>query len=133
MRLFQSLLEGATNSTTYLASRIPALISWIFGNKTLWSGFIPTALLAIVACLALQRTGDQIEINTADRTTRARFSGLVDEREQELARVLRRNNIDAMPVHPDRIKHHLADRIQHKTSAIVYDDEIPERACLCVK
>src|SRR6266536_1341179 len=41
-------------------------------------------------------TGDQIEINTADRTTRARFSGLVDEREQELARVLRRNNIDAI-------------------------------------
>ncbi len=41
-------------------------------------------------------TGDQIEINTADRTTRARFSGLVDDREQELARVLRRNNIDAI-------------------------------------
>src|SRR6266487_224524 len=41
-------------------------------------------------------TGDQIEINTADRTTRARFSGLVDERDQELARVLRRNNIDAI-------------------------------------
>jgi uncharacterized protein (DUF58 family) len=41
-------------------------------------------------------TGDQIEINTAERTTRARFSGLVDEREQELARVLRRNNIDAI-------------------------------------
>src|SRR5437764_780727 len=41
-------------------------------------------------------TGDQIEINTADRTTRARFSGLMDEREQELARVLRRNNIDAI-------------------------------------
>ena len=41
-------------------------------------------------------TGDQIEINTADRTTRVRFSGLVDERDQELARVLRRNNIDAI-------------------------------------
>jgi uncharacterized protein (DUF58 family) len=41
-------------------------------------------------------TGDQIEINTADRTTRARFSGLVDERDQELTRVLRRNNIDAI-------------------------------------
>jgi uncharacterized protein (DUF58 family) len=41
-------------------------------------------------------TGDQIEINTADRTTRSRFSGLVDERDQELARVLRRNNIDAI-------------------------------------
>jgi uncharacterized protein (DUF58 family) len=41
-------------------------------------------------------TGDQIEINTADRTTRARFSSLVDEGEHELARVLRRNNIDAI-------------------------------------
>ena len=41
-------------------------------------------------------TGDQIEINTADRTTRARFSGLVDEHEHELARMLRRNNIDAI-------------------------------------
>ncbi len=62
MRLFQSLLEGVTISTTYLASRILALISWILGNKTLWSGLIPTALLAIVAYWALQRTGDQIEI-----------------------------------------------------------------------
>ena len=41
-------------------------------------------------------TGDQIEINTADRTTRARFNDLVNERDQELARVLRRNNIDAI-------------------------------------
>jgi uncharacterized protein (DUF58 family) len=41
-------------------------------------------------------TGDQIEINTADRTTRTRFSSLVDEREHELARVLRWNNIDAI-------------------------------------
>src|SRR4026207_2272990 len=41
-------------------------------------------------------TGEQIEINTADRGTRGRFSELVDEREQELTRVLRRNNIDAI-------------------------------------
>ena len=41
-------------------------------------------------------TGDQIEINTADRATRAHFRGIVDERELELARVLRRNNIDAI-------------------------------------
>ena len=41
-------------------------------------------------------TGDQIEINTADRTMRARFNGIVDDREHELARVLRRNNIDAI-------------------------------------
>src|SRR5436853_3642106 len=41
-------------------------------------------------------TGEQIEINTADRNTRARFSNLAEEREQELARVLRRNNIDAI-------------------------------------
>ena len=41
-------------------------------------------------------TGDQIEINTADRATRAHFRDIVDERELELARVLRRNNIDAI-------------------------------------
>jgi uncharacterized protein (DUF58 family) len=41
-------------------------------------------------------TGDQIEINTADRATRARFRSIVDERDLELARVLRRNNIDAI-------------------------------------
>ncbi len=41
-------------------------------------------------------TGDQIEINTADRATRAHFRGIVNERELELARVLRRNNIDAI-------------------------------------
>ncbi len=41
-------------------------------------------------------TGDQIEINTADRTTRARFSDLVNEHETELSRTLRRNNIDGI-------------------------------------
>jgi uncharacterized protein (DUF58 family) len=55
-------------------------------------------LLPNIGIITLEdaETGDQIEINTADRTTRARFSGFVDEREQELARVLRRNNIDAI-------------------------------------
>jgi uncharacterized protein (DUF58 family) len=41
-------------------------------------------------------TGEQIEINTADRTTRARFNNLADEKERALARTLRRNNIDAI-------------------------------------
>ena len=41
-------------------------------------------------------SGEQIEINTGDRTTRARFSNLADEKAQELARTLRRNNIDAI-------------------------------------
>src|SRR5436305_4764025 len=41
-------------------------------------------------------TGEQIEINTADRTTRARFSDLAHEKGQELARTLRRNNVDAI-------------------------------------
>jgi uncharacterized protein (DUF58 family) len=41
-------------------------------------------------------TGEQIEINTADRTTRARFNDLADEKDRELARTLRRNNIDAI-------------------------------------
>ena len=41
-------------------------------------------------------TGEQIEINTADRATRTRFSDLAREKEQELARTLRRNNVDAI-------------------------------------
>ncbi len=41
-------------------------------------------------------TGEQIEINTADRTTRARFNELADEKGRALARILRRNNIDAI-------------------------------------
>src|SRR6059036_1454517 len=41
-------------------------------------------------------TGEQIEINTADRATRIRFSDLVNEQGTELSRTLRRNNIDAI-------------------------------------
>jgi len=41
-------------------------------------------------------TGEQIEINTADRGTRARFSDLAAEKAHELSRTLRRNNIDAI-------------------------------------
>jgi uncharacterized protein (DUF58 family) len=41
-------------------------------------------------------TGEQIEINTADRTTRARFSALAETQRAELNRTLRRNGIDAI-------------------------------------
>lgn len=41
-------------------------------------------------------TGEQIEINTADRKTRSLFMDLVRGRETELSRTLRRNNIDAI-------------------------------------
>jgi uncharacterized protein (DUF58 family) len=41
-------------------------------------------------------TGEQIEINTADRSTRARFSDLADEKANQLTRTLRRNNLDAI-------------------------------------
>jgi uncharacterized protein (DUF58 family) len=41
-------------------------------------------------------TGEQIEINTADRTTRARFSALAETQRTELNRTLRRNHIDAI-------------------------------------
>src|SRR5947199_343267 len=47
-------------------------------------------------------TGDQIEINTADRTTRTRFSDLVNEHETELSRTLRRNNIDGIALQTGR-------------------------------
>jgi uncharacterized protein (DUF58 family) len=41
-------------------------------------------------------TGEQIEINTGDRTTRARFSAQAETRRADLNRTLRRNNIDAI-------------------------------------
>jgi uncharacterized protein (DUF58 family) len=41
-------------------------------------------------------TGDQVEINTADRKTRALFRDLVQRHATELSRTLRRNNIDAI-------------------------------------
>jgi uncharacterized protein (DUF58 family) len=41
-------------------------------------------------------TGEQIELNTRDRTTRMRFGDLADEHSVELSRTLRRSNIDAI-------------------------------------
>ena len=41
-------------------------------------------------------TGEQIEINTADRATRTRFTDFADEHQAELSHTLRRNNIDAI-------------------------------------
>ncbi len=41
-------------------------------------------------------TGEQIEINTADRGVRARYGDLAQENARELTRNLRRNNIDAI-------------------------------------
>jgi uncharacterized protein (DUF58 family) len=41
-------------------------------------------------------TGEQIEINTGDRSTRARFSAQAETRRAELNRTLRRSNIDAI-------------------------------------
>ncbi|HEX4630281.1 MAG TPA: DUF58 domain-containing protein [Chthoniobacterales bacterium] len=41
-------------------------------------------------------TGEQIEINTADRSTRARFSALAETQRNELNRTLRRANIDTV-------------------------------------
>jgi uncharacterized protein (DUF58 family) len=41
-------------------------------------------------------TGEQIEINTRDASMRARFADLADAEQIDLARTLRRNNIDAI-------------------------------------
>ena len=41
-------------------------------------------------------TGEQIEVNTADRGTRVQFGNLADEHAVELSRTLRRNNIDGI-------------------------------------
>jgi len=47
-------------------------------------------------------TGDQVEINTADRKTRALFMDLVQRGDTELTRTLRRNNIDAIKLQTGR-------------------------------
>jgi uncharacterized protein (DUF58 family) len=47
-------------------------------------------------------TDEQIVINTADRGTRARFTDLASEHETDLARTLRRNNIDAIALQTGR-------------------------------
>ncbi|HEY8834635.1 MAG TPA: DUF58 domain-containing protein, partial [Chthoniobacterales bacterium] len=41
-------------------------------------------------------TGEQIEINTGDKTTRSRFSAMAETQRTELYRTLRRNSIDAI-------------------------------------
>jgi uncharacterized protein (DUF58 family) len=41
-------------------------------------------------------TGEQIEVNTADRSTRARFNDLATRKQADLLRTLRRNNIDTV-------------------------------------
>ncbi len=41
-------------------------------------------------------TGEQIEINTADRAVRHRFAQMAEQRAAELERTLRRNNIDSI-------------------------------------
>ena len=41
-------------------------------------------------------TGEQVEVNTASRSTRAEFADLVQKQEADLSRTLRRNNIDAI-------------------------------------
>ena len=53
-------------------------------------------LLPAVGIVTLEdaETGEQIEINTADRNVRARFAALAEERQAALGRVLRRNKID---------------------------------------
>src|ERR1700751_4697517 len=47
-------------------------------------------------------TGDQIEINTADRKTRTLFTDLVTGFETELSRTLRRNNVDTITLQTGR-------------------------------
>jgi len=60
--LIKSMLERGINVVMLLASAVRASVRWLFGNKTLWSGLIPTALLAIAAFWALQKTGHQLRL-----------------------------------------------------------------------
>jgi uncharacterized protein (DUF58 family) len=56
------------------------------------------AVLPNVGVVTLEdaETGEQIEINTADRTTRTRFADQAQRQEADLLRMLRRNNIDTI-------------------------------------
>ena len=47
-------------------------------------------------------TGEQIEINTADRGTRTHFSELAEAQAADLKRTLNRNNIDTIPLQTGR-------------------------------
>jgi uncharacterized protein (DUF58 family) len=49
-----------------------------------------------VVTLEDAETGEQIEINTADRNTRTRFADQAQRQEADLLRTLRRNNIDTI-------------------------------------
>lgn len=55
-------------------------------------------VLPNIGIIALEdaETGEQIEINTGDNTTRRRFADLAEAQYAELTRTLRRNNIDAI-------------------------------------
>lgn len=55
-------------------------------------------VLPNIGIIALEdaETGEQIEINTGDNTTRRRFSELAEAEYADLTRTLRRNNIDAI-------------------------------------
>jgi hypothetical protein len=62
IHVFKSLLTVGINAVALLGSGIWAFSKRLYRNKTLWSGLIPTALLAIVAFWALQKTGDQLRL-----------------------------------------------------------------------
>jgi uncharacterized protein (DUF58 family) len=49
-----------------------------------------------IVTLEDSETGEQIEVNTANRGVRSRFSDLAERQQTELLRTLRRNNIDAI-------------------------------------
>ncbi len=60
-------------------------------------------VLPNVGIIALEdaETGEQIEIDTRDRSARSRFAALAEKNSIELARLLRRNNIDAISLSTD--------------------------------
>jgi hypothetical protein len=61
-------------------------------------------LLPNIGLITLEdaETGEQIELNTGDRGTRSRFAQEADQQGANLARLLRRNNIDAIALETGR-------------------------------
>jgi len=62
-------------------------------------------------------TGEQIEINTADRKTRTVFTDLVTGFETELSRTLRRNNVDTITLQPVEIIYRHCARFLNNANA----------------
>jgi hypothetical protein len=57
-RIFPKILENIITLRSYLW----IFVKWLFRNKTLWSGLIPTIVLALIAYYGLKQTNNQLKL-----------------------------------------------------------------------